>query len=382
MKTNLETLFDDLMALCAKYESFYFVDQKDEAGDEYRTFTYRLASFTEFQEPNALECRGHTFRKYGDSWVLVSLPMAKFFNYGEHVGWGTEMNLNEMDLVMDKLDGSLISTVRIAWATLDEHSWFLKSKTSFKSSQVIEATTLVFGMDYYNFRNQLNDLTLSGYTVNMEYMSPTNQIVIGYAEPMLKVLNVRSTLHGGYMPHDEVVARFGQDFVVQTHPIPADGVQFLADADKMTGIEGFVIRLKSGLMFKHKTEAYCILHHLKDSVNSPKRLWAACINETADDLRALFKDDPISLEKIGAMEVKASAIYNGVHKSINDFYNENKDLDRKSYAILNKATLEKDGLFGLAMNLYIGREADVKEHLIKNYKSYGISDIEDITDDN
>ena len=381
MKTNLETLFDDLMALCGKFESFYFVDQMDADGNEYRTFTYRLASFTEFQEQNALECRGHTFRKDGDTWVLASLPMAKFFNYGEHVGWGTEMDLNAMDMVMDKLDGSLISTVLTESSELDSGNWFLKSKTSFKSSQVQEANALVQGSKYYNFRNQLSELSFLGYTVNMEYLSPTNQIVIGYSEPMLKVLNVRDMNTGNYMPHDQVVLRFGQEFVVETHPVPSDGAKFLADAEKLTGIEGYVIRLKDGLMFKHKTEAYCILHHLKDSVNNAKKLWAACLSETADDTRAMFMHDPVTVEKINAMEAKASAVFNEVHKQVHDFYNENKDLSRKDYAIKGTAELAKSGTFSLAMNLWIGKEANVKEFLIKNYKSYGISDIEEVSSD-
>lgn len=379
MNTNLDTLFDDLMALCASNEAFYFVDQTDANGDRYRVFTYRLASYTDFQNRNATECRGHTFKEMLDgSWRLASLPMQKFFNYGEHVGWGTEMDLNAMDLVMDKLDGSLISTVVSNIGTGD---WFLKSKTSFKSSQVVEATELVNSKKYEGFRNKLKYLSWLGYTVNMEYLSPTNQIVIGYTEPMLKVLNVRDMCDGSYKSHSEVVALFGQDFVVESHGIPVDGAAFLAEAERMTGIEGFVIRLKNGLWFKHKTEAYCILHHLKDSINNPKRLWEACVNETADDLRALFKDDPISIEKISAMEVLASSVYNHVHKTVHAFFNENKDLSRKDYAIKGQAELMADGTFSLAMNLYIGREANVKEFLVKNYKRYGVKDEEAPSDE-
>ena len=127
---------------------------------------------------------------------------------------------------------------------------------------------------------------------------------------------------------------------------------------------------------KHKTDAYCVLHHLKDSINNPKRLWAACVEETADDLRALFKDDPISIERITAMEAKASQTYNRIDKLVNGFYNENKDLDRKSYAIKGQAELVKEGVFSLAMNLYIGRDSNIKDFMVKNYKSFGISDEE------
>lgn len=377
MKTNLATLFTDLMALCESNEAFYFVDQKRD-GVTYRVFTYRLASYTDFQNQNAIECRGHTFRLDNvmdngfsfdgePEWVLASLPMQKFFNYGEHVGWGTEIDLGKIDLIMDKADGSLISTVEDA-----KGNWFLKSKTSFNSAQALAATELLKLPIYDGFRLSLNMLTQGGYTVNMEYVSPDNQIVIGYSEPRLIVLNVRHRTTGMYLSHD-ILHHFFPLHLVETLPIPEDAATFMVEAEKLTGIEGFVICI-GDLWFKHKTEAYCILHHLKDSVNSPKRLWEACVNETADDLRALFKDDPISIGKIIDMEEKAAKIYNHVHKAVNSFYNENKHLDRKDYAIKGQSELAADGIFSLAMNLYIGREANVKEFLVKNYKKYGIRD--------
>ena len=377
MQTFLSTLFEDAMALCAASDSFYFVDQvRNDV--TYRVFTYRLASFTEFQQRNALELRGHTFRydKWNDTWVLASLPPKKFFNYGEHVGWGTEMDLNAMQLIMDKADGSLISTVAD-----EKGDIFLKSKTSFNSAQSNDATkwcehiaaNSVWGA---LFTKQLFNVSRRGWTVNMEWVSPDNQIVIGYSEPKLIVLNARNRSTGAYMPYDELLATFGERFVVPTWDIPEDGKAFLDEVQAMTGIEGIIFQLPDGTLMKHKTDAYCVLHHLKDSINNPKRLWAACVEETADDLRALFKDDPISIERITAMEAKASQTYNRIDKLVNGFYNTNKHLDRKAYAILGQAELVKEGVFSLAMNLYIGRDSNIKEFMVKNYKSFGISDEE------
>lgn len=366
MQTELSTLFNDLMALCDAPESSFYFTEPVYDGKQYRVFTYRLASFTEFQQKNASECRGHTFRLDGDTWVLASLPMAKFWNYGEHIGWGNDIDLDSIDMIMDKADGSLISTVSDG-----DGNYFLKSKTSFTSSQAVDAAKLVEA-DVY-LRDKLDYLVDTGCTVNMEYVSPSNQIVIGYNEPALIVLNVRLNSTGEYMPYDMLVDTFG-DRVIKTIQVPTDTSTFIVDTEALTGIEGYVVKLKSGLTFKLKTEAYCILHHLKDSINNPKRLWEACISETTDDLRALFKDDPISVARITEMEAKASKIYNHVDVVLNKFYNENKDLDRKSYAIKGQAELVKDGIFSLAMNLYIGRDSNIKEFLIKNYKSYGVSD--------
>lgn len=367
MQTNLETLFEDLTALCSGEESsFYSVDHVRN-GVTYRVFTYRLASYTEFQQRNAIECRGHTFRLDGENdWTLASLPMQKFFNYGEHIGWGTDLNLSTITCIMDKADGSLISTVNDG-----DGGFFLKSKTSFTSQQAIDAQKLLNSDN--NLNSILATLNAKRFTVNMEYVAPDNQIVIGYDKPQLIVLNARHRVTGEYINEPIMEAMFG-DYLIKSFPIPANPAEFMVESEKMLGIEGFVIKLDNGLMFKHKTEAYCILHHLKDSINCARKLWEACITGTTDDLRALFKDDPISVARIIDMEEKASRIYNHVEVSVENFYKENKDLDRKSYAIKGQEILNKDGTFSLAMNLYIGRDSGVKNFLIKHYKSYGISD--------
>lgn len=376
MNTNLATLFDDLMALCAVNEAFYFVDQIGPDGLSYRVFTYRLASYTDFQNRNAVECRGHTFRLDDDGqWRLASLPMQKFFNYGEHIGWGTEMNLSKIVTVMDKLDGSLISTV-----VGSDGIFFLKSKTSFRSQQATDATEWLAKTADGRFVEGIYFAVKDGYTVNFEWVSPDNQIVIGYAEPKLIVLNARHMETGEYMSRENMVRYFLEGNIVKSFDLPADPHQFMLEAEKMNGIEGFIICFENGLWVKHKTEAYCVLHHLKDSINNARRLWEACVNETADDLRALFHEDPVSIAKIVDMEEKASKTYSHIHRVVHSFYADNKHLERKEYAIKGQAELTKEGLFSLAMNLYLGKDADIKAFMVKNYKKFGISDEEEVSE--
>ena len=377
METNLDTLFDDLMALCESNEAFYFVDQKM-GSTNYRIFTYRLASFTDFQNRNAIECRGHTFRHDIDGWHLASLPMQKFFNYSEHLGWKTEIDLSQVESIMDKLDGSLISTVE---ANEYEGAFFLKSKASFYSKQAVDAGNWLNGKGIKSERMRKGLITAvaEGWTVNMEWLAADNQIVIGYGEDRLVVLNARSMHTGEYMSRGDLARYFGVDNIVKTFVVPDDMEQWLKEAEQMTGIEGFVICI-GGLWVKQKTEAYCILHKLKDSITNERRLWEACLNETADDLRALFVDDPISIAKIIDMEEKTAKVYNHADRVVKEFYNENKDLDRKSYAIKGQEALSADGLFSIAMNLYLGKDANLKEYLVKNYKKYGIKDDEHVSD--
>jgi RNA ligase len=376
-------LYTNLMALCSdpEQEAFYFVDQKKD-DKLYRIFLYRLASYTEFLKPGATECRGHTFEidASGNALRLASMAMQKFFNHGENP-FVMGLDLSKIDHIMDKLDGSLISTVSDG-----DGDFFLKSKGSFGSDQAQAATMLLATEKYAPLHFGCKLLALTGYTVNMEYMSPDNRIVIGYMEPTLKILNVRYNMDGSYVPldalvsHDSLQMGIPPEFIVQSHPIPEDGEAWVASVAKMLeDIEGYVVRI-GDLWFKLKTEKYAALHKTKDSITIPRRLFETCVTGGADDLRGMFASDPVAVMQIDEMQEKVAKIYNHLHAYVHAFYKANKDADRKTYALAGQAdqTLMKDGTFSLAMNLYLGRDANIEDFMVKNYKKYGIKDEADL----
>lgn len=370
MNAFQQTLYDNLMAICATTEAFYYVDQ-DYEGDIYRIFLYRLASYTDFQLPNALECRGHTFR-ITNGVELVCMPMEKFFNLGENPSViNLDLSVHNIDSIMDKLDGSLISTA------ITRYGLRLKTKGSFFSEQSVAATALLQSNYNTELREYCNRMAANGYTVNMEYTSPSNRIVLGYDDSQLRVLNVRNNENGKYLPFDEIAVALHSKFIVPVHKIPVQSEEWINSIYGMTGIEGFVINLKNGPTIKVKCDAYCVLHKTKDSISSERKLFEACVMETADDLRGLFKDDQYTINLINTMEVKVSKLYNHISVVIEKFYNENKHLDRKTYAILGQNTSEitDNGVFGLVMNVYVGKPYDLKEFMIKNYTKFGIRDI-------
>jgi hypothetical protein len=59
--------------------------------------------------------------------------------------------------------------------------------------------------------------------------------------------------------------------------------------------------------------------------------------------------------------------------TVERFYERNKGLERKDYAILGQKELESIH-FGLAMNKYIGRPVEYKDAMVKNRISYGVKD--------
>lgn len=390
----MRNLYQQLKTLCDTTEAFYFVDHTY-MGRTFRVFTYRLASYTEFLMPGALECRGHTFLMPFDCIndheaiaanggyaqidpLLVSLPMQKFFNVGENP-FTMDLDWTKVVSIEDKLDGSLISTVALPRQAINAgRSFILKSKTSLSSLQAKAASALLETEEYWEFYKLVAGYVDLGCTVNMEYMAPDNQIVIGYSKPTLRVLNIR---HNGTGEYVELATSGFQDWMIRNeHPLPADMEAYVERVREMSGIEGYVFTFANGLKVKLKTNWYSNLHLQKEQINNPRRLFESVIMEQSDDLKTLFLEDPQSILRIEEMEAKGRALFNRLHRTIEEFYNENSSLSRKDYAIKGQEVLKADGVFSLAMNLYIGRDMGLKEHLIKNYKLYGITDESASTD--
>lgn len=352
------------MALCDGSDVFYFQDHVYE-GNTYRIFNYRLASYGDFLKPSALECRGHTFLiKEGEAAELVSLPMEKFFNLGENP-FTMDLDLSQVIRVEDKRDGSLISTVAVPTYSEVIH---VKSKGSFTSDQAKAAYKMLnYGDEYWEFAKLVRSAVGSGYTVNMEYTAPSNQIVVGYTKPSLTVLNIRDNISGEYI--DPINFGFPAYHVADYQEREVDKT-WLEMIDLETGKEGYILQFDNGLKVKVKNSWYCNLHLQKEQVSQPRRLFEAVLHETSDDLKTLFKEDAQSIQRIVDMEVMVKREYNRLANIVDSFYTENHQLSRKDYAILGQQVLAPHGIFSLAMNLFLGNPHGLKDWMIKNYKKF------------
>lgn len=366
MITNRQKeIYTNLMGLVAFNDAFYFQDF--EWGETtYRIFNYRLASYTDFLMPDAVECRGIMFAVENDNPAqLVSRPMQKFFNRFENP-ITMDVDLTQIESISNKADGSLIST----W--MHDGDLRLKTKGSISSDQALAAMRWMEHQDC-RFVGALRAYHIQGYTVNMEWVAPDNRIVLGYIEPRLIVLNIRHRDTGKY----EQITQGDYLYQYMDPPVDTKGlslVDFVDQIPTMTDdIEGFVVKMKSGLWMKIKTKKYLSLHHCKDSVNNPRRLFEAIIDEGVDDIKSMFHEDRLLIAQIEAMQTKVDHLYNTMVTIVEDFYNTNKQLDRKEFAV--KAQSEIDKLyFGLVMNLYLGKPAEYKEFLKKKFKYFGIKD--------
>ena len=369
MNARQTKLYQNLLNLVQTNEAFYFVDQilDDKV---YRIFTYRLASFTDFLNADALECRGHMFEvtEEGANAKPVRLAcwtLSKFFNKDENP-MAMNLDFESPKQIMLKMDGSLISTF------LHNGMVRMKSKASLFSDQAVAAQKLFDNADR-DFKRDIKTLEDFGKTIIMEYTAPDNRIVIGYETPALTILGVRDRVTGDFMQFDSMPLSLKERWVDRID-VPGDKVvEFVNSIPNMTGIEGYVLQLKNNQFIKIKTIAYLTLHHAKDSVNSPRRLFETVLEEASDDLRSLFAGDPVVIKQIQEMEEKVDKLYNHLVKTVEDFYAQNKQLDRKSYAI--KATADLTRMeFGCAMNLYLGRSVPFKDVLKSRWKDLGFSD--------
>lgn len=367
MNQRQTELYRNLMTLVANNEAFYFADFEVD-GHILRIFNYRLASYTDFLAPDALECRGHMFEvdSNGESIRLLSWTPEKFFNYREN-DFTMTLDLTQVDEVYDKLDGSLISTYMI------DGELKLKSKGSVTSDQAVDSMNWLDHIDQAMLYHNMASLTEKGFTVVSEWTSPLNRIVIGYMEPSLRVLCVRSHEDGSYMPYDEIVSIFGRQNVVQRVAVD-DPVAFVASVpDMKEQIEGFVVRMKSGQRFKLKTDLYLSLHHAKDSVNNPRRLFECILDEGVDDLRGMFYTDQVAIMMIDQMQVKVDHLFNAMVKEVETFYTENKSLNRKDFALKGQAEVTPM-YFGLVMNRYLEKDPQYKSFMKRKYQYFGFKD--------
>jgi T4 RnlA family RNA ligase len=294
------------------------------------------------------------------SWVLP-----KFFNWRENP-FTMDIDFSNTKQIMVKKDGSLISTF------LHNNRLGIKSKTSLFSNQVAQAYALL--SKNKSFSDELLDLAHADLTVNMELCGPENRIVIGYPETHLTVLNIRYNKTGRFVNKDELV-----DYPnVLNHWVDVIDVEsttsFVESVASMHGVEGFVIEYQRGKFVKLKCDEYISLHHAKDSVNNPRRLFECILDEGVDDLRGMFYNDAAAMMTIDQMQVKVDHMFNSMVNEVETFYEMNKHLDRKDYAVKGQAEVSPM-YFSRVMNLYLGKSPDYKQFMKSKWKELGIKDM-------
>ncbi len=357
----MEDLYNKLIKLVNNCEAFFYKDiVKDD--EIYRIFNYRIASYTDFLNSGALECRGHMFNITDKKNIkLVCLPLTKFFNLNENP-FTMDIDLSNVKNITLKMDGSIISTF------LHKGEIEFKSKSAL-NSPVVEWTKEFFSLPgNKNFKSIASEITKKGYTVNFEYVSPKNRIIIPYKETNLIVLHIRKISTGEYVPirhfrtykyYDELIKH-----TVKTLDIPKHKI---LDVYNRTDIEGIVMELNNKQFIKLKTFSYVNLHKTKESL-SDKHIVECVLNKNSDDLKILFTNDTKIINNIVEIENVIISAYNKIVNTVEQFYRDNNVLDQKSYALKAKSELKE--VFHLGMELYHNKLPNYNKYILKNYDTF------------
>lgn len=368
---SIKSLFDNLMNLCSDdNNTFFFVDTTSSMQSKFRIFSYYIASYSEWLKPDALECRGIMFEldDNNNPIRIAARPPKKFFNLFENP-FTENIKDEQVGLAFKKEDGSLISSF------IDKGELFLKSKGSLFSQQVLDAQKWLYDERRKPLLECLKWYAENGITINMEWVSPDNRVVLTYEEPRLIILNARHNITGEYIDLEDLVKdQTINQYMVDNHPFETIN-ELIEEVQELKDQEGYVVYDQKGAepVFKIKCPWYVHLHSVKSSVSSDKNLWEAVAEGVSDDIKALFETDNASLDRIAKFESIYKKQFSFVYKTAIDIYNKLRGSSRKDYAIESQSILNEMGcpqMFNIVMRLYLNGPDEsivdlIKDHLVK-----------------
>ena len=226
------------------------------------------------------ECRGLIFDKVGN---LISRPFHKFFNVGERIETQmVNLDMSADHVIMEKMDGSMVRPLII--------NGVLMLGTKMGVTEVAqEAMKLLTD----NVSGWLRGMVEMGKTPLLEYIAPTNKIVIQYEKAKLILLAVRDNLTGEYtLPDDspfETVPTYGS--------MEGNIQDYIARAREQQGREGDIIRWSDGHMAKSKNDWYVRIHKVKDMIRTERHILNIIVNEEMDDLIPILDEEDVKTVK-------------------------------------------------------------------------------------
>lgn len=306
------------------------------------------------------ECRGLIFDKTG---ALVSRPFHKFFNIGEREETLPE-NINISDyVVFEKADGSMIRPIMVG-GVLE-----LATKMGVTDIAVDAKEWMMAQPDYKKKLFFLEWAMSNNVTPIFEWVSPDNKIVVSYEKPDLILTALRDNTRGFYYNVRTIPAC--PFTIITSYSAQDDLDEFLAEVKQDTSDrEGFVLRSKTGHMYKIKTDQYVELHRLKDEVQSDRHILRMILEERVDDIFPKLDDDDkkrvdeymtIFWKAVYAKHAELFNIYE--HIFIGECKGDRKDFALRGMSML-RDTRDSKFIFGMAAGKDLHRM--LLDHLDKN----------------
>ena len=263
--------------------------------DGYSVINYAVAFDTTFEWDHndpvgsavRRECRGLTFDKNGD---LICRKYHKFFNVGEKEETQlNKINLYEPHIVLEKLDGSLIS------AQPTPYGFRLCTKAGVTE---VAMNAEVFIADKPQYSAFISAMFDGGMTPLFEWVSRKNRVVVDYPEDNLILTGIRNTTKGVYLLYEnmvELAEHWNIPIVKAVNGLAVQNIElFVKQVREWESDEGVVIRFNSGKMVKIKADQYVLRHKSKDSISQEKNVLECVLGDAVDDLVPLLAPNDVS----------------------------------------------------------------------------------------
>ena len=320
------------------------------------------------------ECRGITFDNNGK---IIARKYHKFFNVGENeTALFRNIDLNKAHLILEKLDGSMITPVFIN----NQIQWHTKNGETEISQFVYE-----FIKENQNYNDFAREMISKNATPIFEYCSRKNQVVLDYKTDRLVLTAIRDNITGEYMPY-RIMKEFCNAYeleIVNTYNSKESNIENLVnEIYKQNGIEGFVIRFDDGKMFKIKTDEYIKLHGATAKYTKKKNVLELIATNSVDDILPRVPENlAIRINTFNEKVLKRIMhISDKIKNEIMLFLKTHAKTERKSFAL--DFLKDKDKMLsGVYFNVLDGKNSTecIKEFILKNCNSAkGMEKIEEI----
>jgi T4 RnlA family RNA ligase len=226
------------------------------------------------------EIRGITFDKNGKT---IRRTMQKYFNYMEKPEEVSFFDIKKEHVILEKLDGSMVSPFLV------NNNLLYGTKAGVTDVSKLAEKFVNGKNNYFEFSmNMVENL----YTPSFEFVSRKQRIVIDYEEENLILTAIRHMYTGEYIDISEMnkIAKNFDIPVVKTYGNIKNIEQFIQETKELIGMEGYVVRLYDGNMFKIKADEYCDIHHTVSYFESEKNSVLMVLEDKVDDVVGSLPD--------------------------------------------------------------------------------------------
>ena len=339
--------YDDMMKLIPTSSNFDYVDECTN-GINTRTFIYRMESFSldMFLKDGARNMRGIVFNK--DSKEILALPFFKFFNIYENPYFTDfdEVNKWKIKNIYEKIDQIIART---------------KGGSTNRESKIAMNIT-INNRHLYKF---IKDLVNNNYTPMFELISPINALnIVEYEFIDLVFLGARN-IHTGelLMNNGDLLSNTQKRHITAMYPYMDDykfkNIQNIVDEclysekERNNILEGYVVEFDNGELVKFKYGQYLKLHKELDNYTGEMDIVDMIFNNKIDDFYISFNNKTSIINNINMIKKSIEDTWTNNLNSAKEFYNENKELNKKDFFdLLNKDCKNNKVKFGAALIYY------------------------------